>query len=182
MLSEGGVDLYLTGHIHYVRRARGVPPPWVAGRASSALWQHAYHQLTYPSCASPCPPWQYARDLPEYPCAANGTGAVDFNASSPNRGNDTNPAVTYTNPAYMTTIVCAAPVRRQPPPVPCADCGSTAPCTHWHAGRPRGERPRTQPPCARPGLGRRAAQRDVLEQLRLRPPDRRQCDAPALAL
>ena len=73
----------------------------------------SWHQPTHPSCASPLPS-QYARDLPEYPCAANGTGAVDFNASSPNRGNDTNPAVTYTNPAYMTTIVCAAPVRRQP--------------------------------------------------------------------
>lgn len=69
MLSEGGVDLYLTGHVHY-----------------------------------------YARDLPEYPCAANGTGVVDYNASSPNLGNASNPVVTYTNPAYMTTIVCAAPV------------------------------------------------------------------------
>lgn len=68
ILSEGGVDLYVTGHIHY-----------------------------------------YARDLPEYPCAANGTGVVDYNASSPNFGNDTNPVVTYTNPAYMTTIVSAAP-------------------------------------------------------------------------
>ena len=51
----------------------------------------------------------YARDLPEYPNAANGTGAVDTEASSPNLGNATNPRAIYTNPKYMTTIITAAP-------------------------------------------------------------------------
>jgi len=68
MFGEGGVDLYLTGHIHY-----------------------------------------YARDLPEWPVANNGTGLVDTTCSSPNLGNATNPVAIYTNPKYMVTIVTAAP-------------------------------------------------------------------------
>jgi hypothetical protein len=51
----------------------------------------------------------YARFLPEYPNAANGTGVVDKNCSSANQGNVTNPVGTYTNPLYMTTIITAAP-------------------------------------------------------------------------
>ncbi len=51
----------------------------------------------------------YARDLPEYPCAGNGTGAVDTSASSPNLGNATNPRAIYTNPKYTTMIITAAP-------------------------------------------------------------------------
>ena len=68
LMGEGGVDLYLSGHIHY-----------------------------------------YARDLPEWPVANNGTGLVDTNCSSPNLGNVTNPIAVYTNPRYMVTIITAAP-------------------------------------------------------------------------
>lgn len=68
ILTEGGVDLYLTGHIH-----------------------------------------QYARYLPIYPNAANGAGAVDTQCNSGNLGNSTNPAAVYTDPAYMVTIISAAP-------------------------------------------------------------------------
>ena len=67
ILTAGGVDLFLTGHIH-----------------------------------------QYARYLPIYPTAANGAGAIDKNCSKA-YGNTTNPAATYTDPAYMVTIVSAAP-------------------------------------------------------------------------
>lgn len=68
LLVEGGVDLYLMGHIHY-----------------------------------------YERNLPQYPNANNGSGVVDTNCSSPNLGNATNTVAVYTDCAYMTTIVCAAP-------------------------------------------------------------------------
>ena len=57
-----------------------------------------------------CQPHRYPRsDLPEYPVAGNGTGVVDTKCSSPNLGNATNPIAVYTNPAYMVTIVTAAP-------------------------------------------------------------------------
>ena len=68
ILTEGGVDLFWTGHIHY-----------------------------------------YSRDLPQYPNAANGTGAVDTTCASANLGNATNPRAIYTDCKFMTTIVCAAP-------------------------------------------------------------------------
>ena len=51
----------------------------------------------------------YSRNLAQYPNAANGTGAVDHNCSSANLGNATNPVATYTDCAYMTTIITAAP-------------------------------------------------------------------------
>ena len=51
----------------------------------------------------------YARDAPEYPNAANGTGAVDLACMNNNLGNATNPAALYTNPHFMTTIITAAP-------------------------------------------------------------------------
>ena len=51
----------------------------------------------------------YARDAPEYPNAANGTGAVDLACMDNTLGNATNPAALYTNPKFMTTIITAAP-------------------------------------------------------------------------
>lgn len=51
----------------------------------------------------------FARNAPDYPCANNGTGAVDLESVGPNTGNATNPVQTYTNPKFMVTLVCAAP-------------------------------------------------------------------------
>ena len=67
LLTKGGVDMYVTGHIH-----------------------------------------QYQRSLPVYPNANNGTGAVDT-ATATNSGTPGAPAAVYTNPAYMTMVVTAAP-------------------------------------------------------------------------
>ena len=68
ILTAGGVDFHVVGHIHY-----------------------------------------YARDLPQYPNANNGTGAVDTTCASANLGNATNPRAVYTDCAFITTVVCAAP-------------------------------------------------------------------------
>ena len=51
----------------------------------------------------------YARDLPQYPNANNGTGVVDATCASKNLGNATNPSAVYTDCKYMTLVVCAAP-------------------------------------------------------------------------
>lgn len=97
--------------------------PWIVALSHKTWWMD--DTLQCPSGAG-CVVWQilseggvdlsfmghihyYARDLPEYPNAGNGTGAVDTNCSSPNLGNVTNPRAVYTNPRYMTTIITAAP-------------------------------------------------------------------------
>ncbi len=97
--------------------------PWVVALSHKTWWMDPTIQC--PSGAG-CVVWQvleeggvdlhfaghihyYARDLPEYPNAANGTGAVDAAAASPNLGNATNPVAVYTNPRFMTMIITAAP-------------------------------------------------------------------------
>lgn len=51
----------------------------------------------------------YARFVPTYPNANNGTGVDDTACMNNNLGNVTNPAGVYSNPLYMTSIVTAAP-------------------------------------------------------------------------
>lgn len=88
VLTEGGADLYLTGHVHL-----------------------------------------YSRLLPLYPNAHNGSGAVDTACASAG-GNASNPTGVYVDPAFMTTIISAAPgdqevnldgSARPPAPVDAAD-------------------------------------------------------------